>query len=449
MNNPYGLAPDKSVLVYGLGGSGRAVVDKLSAYGIPLLLSDDKGVAATVDWPSSILAQATATWIKPNEAPDWRDIQLFVKAPGIAMNAPLVQAAVTAKVPVMGEIDLFYTREAGRGAKFIGITGSNGKSTTTSLIAHVLRHAGYMVAEGGNLGTPALYLPELPKGGFYVLELSSYQLEMAQKLRLDSAILLNLTPNHLERHTTMDGYLAAKRRIFDICQPAVRVMGIDQPILRTAGINATTVSVDGQGADIGVDAKGMLVAEGKVIGDLSTLGNLLGPHNWQNIACAYGAIRQWVSDDVFMPALPSFRPLPHRMEKVLEKDGITYINDSKSTTGESSARALMGLSNIYWICGGRAKIGGLGPALEHLQHVKAAFTIGEATDAFVADIAAKGTPAFPAHTLERALADARAAAQIGGMPAVILFSPACASFDQFKSFEHRGDCFVHAVRDLP
>jgi UDP-N-acetylmuramoylalanine--D-glutamate ligase len=442
-----------TVYVLGLGITGKGTAQGLRQAGVAVAAWDDGEAARREDW----LRRDGIALLAPDRA-NWKGIEALVKSPGIPLGAPAVQAAKAAGVPVLGDIDLLWRREAAvpeaMRARFVGITGSNGKSTTTSLIGHVLKEAGYAVAVGGNLGTAVLQLPEVApnaKGpGFYVLECSSYQLETVREAHFDSAVLLNLTPNHLERHGDMAGYLAAKRRIFAHgTAQDVRVVGVDQPILRKmAGGGFTTVSVGGE-ADIRVDAAGALWDGADKLADLAALENLAGPHNWQNIACAWAALKRWVGLDAFMAAARTFQPLPHRMERIGHRANVTFINDSKSTTGDSSARALEGLANVYWICGGRPKIGGLDACLDSLGSVQAAFTIGEAEEQFSAAIQSRDVPVFKCHTLENAVREAWQAARVGGKEAVVLLSPAAASQDQFKNFEHRGDVFTQLVRTLP
>lgn len=443
----------KTVYVLGLGITGKGTVLALRQAGVKVAAWDDGEAARKEDW----LTREGVDLLAP-DAVDWSAIEALVKSPGIPMHAAAVKAARAARVPVLGDLDLLGRREAGAPeelrARFVGITGSNGKSTTTSLVGHILQSVGYAVAVGGNLGTAALQLPEVApnaKGpGFYVLECSSYQLETMAELRFDSAILLNLTPNHLERHGDMAGYLAAKMRIFaNSGEDDVKVMGVDQPLLRTAAADGTfiTVSVEGK-AEVYVDKAGVLWDGPDKVADLAPLDNLPGPHNRQNVACAWAALSHWVEREEFVAALKTFQPLPHRMERVGSRGKVSFINDSKSTTGDSTARALDGLWNVYWICGGRPKIGGLDACLDHLGTVQAAFTIGEAEEQFSKAIESRDVPVFKCHTLENAVREAWQAARVSGQEAVVLLSPAAASQDQFKNFEHRGDVFTQLVRGL-
>lgn len=450
----FGLSRDKPLLVYGLGGSGRAVIDKLGEAGFDLWIYDDK--------PETLPADLRERWVvakvDENSAAcgiDWSRVQALVKTPGIAPERPLVQAALAAAVPVLGEVDLFWRREKDSGAVMLGITGTNGKSTTTALIAHILKHAGHTVAAGGNLGTPLLYLPELEAGGFYVIEFSSYQLDLMREMRVDGAVFLNLTPDHLVRHHTMEAYRDVKLKLFDLAKgDAVRVMGIDQPILhdwlaRDGGRHGriASVSVGGE-ADYRVRDAAVWKAGKKLI-DID-FANLRGPHNAQNVACALALlVPRWVTLEQFVSGAASFMGLPHRLENVGRVEGVAFVNDSKATNGDSAVYALQSFDSIYWICGGDPKSDGLGDTVHHLEHVRAAFTIGACGDAFADELGRRGVPVFRCGVLERAVTEAFAAARTEGLDgAVVLLSPAAASLDQFRSFEHRGDVFVNCVRAL-
>lgn len=447
----YGFG-DKTAYVYGLGASGRATAEALLDAGVKVVVWDD----VHGDEENELTAV-------PPEKVDWSTIGAVVKSPGIGMDKPLVKLALGHNVPVIGDVDLLWRREGLSGADFIGITGTNGKSTTTALIGHILRECGFKVAVGGNIGTAALALPELPRTGVYVLELSSYQLETLQEMEVDAAILLNLTPDHLARHGAMEGYLAAKMHLFEHAKPgALQVMGIDQPKLREVASKrgVTTVSVAGNKVAEGTSGpKGLAdyeVRDGVVwhgaekVLELIDFPYLMGPHNAQNIACAYATlVPRWVTGAEFRVATKSFKGLPHRLEKVGTVDGVAFVNDSKATNGDSTVYALQSFKNIYWICGGLPKTDGLGACVEHLQEVRAAFTIGDATDAFADILEQHEVPAFRCKTMDVAVREAFAAARTEGFSdAVVMLSPAAASMDQFRNFEHRGDTFVNLVQSL-
>lgn len=439
----YGLQ-GKLAYVYGMGTTGRGTAQALV----------DAGCRVAV-WDDALVAEEKRFTVLPPEKVDWAQVGALVKSPGVAMTVPAVQAALGHGVPVVGDMDLLWRREQETGAEFIGITGTNGKSTTTALVGHILREAGYKVAVGGNIGAAALTLPELPEKGVYVLELSSYQLEMMQELRVDGGVLLNLTPDHLARHGDMEGYLAAKMRLFGLAQTgAVQVMGIDQPQLATVAAQGgfTTVSVAHGAEGIGdYNVRDGWVWQGldRVV-ELAQFPHLPGPHNAQNVACALALlVPRWVTAERFIASARTFKGLPHRLEKVGNIQGVVFVNDSKATNGDSSVYALQSFKNIYWICGGLPKTDGMGDCVNRLGAVRAAFTIGDATELFAKELEARDVPTFRCKTLDVAVREAFATARTEGLEeAVVLLSPAAASMDQFRNFEHRGDVFVNLVQGL-
>jgi UDP-N-acetylmuramoylalanine--D-glutamate ligase len=441
----------KAVLVHGLGLTGTAVAAELARRGVKVLAWDDKP-ENRASLPAGVeLASAT---------PDWSTIEAVIKSPGISMTHGLVKAAQAAGVAVMGDMDLLWRREQGRGTKFIGITGTNGKSTTTALVGHILKNAGVPVAVGGNIGEPVLGLPKLPEGGWYVLEMSSFQLETLAELKVDGGLLLNLTPDHLDRHGDMEGYLATKLRLFKLAQEnAVKVLGIDsaplKQLVRKGGF--TSVSVTGELASYQVDDAGELWRGDKLMGDVSVFERLPGAHNWQNIACAYALLKglKLVSDAEFFTGVQTFTGLPHRLERVRQIDtsfgNVGFINDSKATNGDSVVPALKSFGDIFWICGGRPKSDGLDGVINAgvLGSVRAAFTIGEAGHDFAMALRGQGVQAYECGTLDKAIRDAYAAARQSGLEKpVVLLSPACASYDQFRNYEQRGEAFAKIVRGL-
>lgn len=430
----------KIAYIYGLGSTGKTAAHTLMENGVDVLCWDDK---TAVD--EKILPLCEPAKI------EWGKIGGLIKSPGVPMSAPLIVEAVKHKVPIINDIDLLWRREKKNRTQFIGITGTNGKSTTTALVGHVLRAAGKKVAVGGNIGNAALGLPELPDGGIFVMELSSYQLEMVKELQVDGAMILNLTPDHLERHGTMENYLAAKWNLFDLAKPgAVKVLGIDQPILKERADfpGVTTVSVGGQA---GVEVHdGAVWQGGERVLELDDFTYLPGPHNAQNIASAYALlVPRWVTREQFIAGTKTFKGLPHRLEKVGTVGSVTFVNDSKATNGDSTVYALQSYNHIYWICGGKPKSDGLGACLGHLGAVRAAFTIGESGEDFAKVLEGANVPVFRCKVMERAVNEAFAAARAEGFEdAVVLLSPAAASLDQFRNFEHRGDVFANCVRSL-
>lgn len=435
----YGLN-GRTAYVYGLGASGIGVAEALREVGVNVAVWDDGPMKDGRGF----------TMLSPSEI-DWKSVGVLVKSPGIPMTTDTVKTAQAHGVPVVGDMDLLWRREQNNGVDFIGITGTNGKSTTTALVGHVLRESGIKVAVGGNIGIAALALPELPAGGVYVLELSSYQLEMMSEMRVDGGIFLNLTPDHLTRHGTMEVYLETKLKLFELAKDNARlVMGVDQAVLDETAAERGYVRVSVT-HDAEYSVRGGAVLHGKdVCVELDGLEDLKGPHNAQNIACAYALlVPRWVSHDQFVAAAKTFKGLPHRLELVGTVDGIRFINDSKATNGDSSVYALQSFKDIYWICGGEPKTDGLGACINHLESVRAAFTIGKATESFAEELQWRGVPTFKCQAMDVAVREAFAAARSEGIEgAVVMLSPAAASLDQFRNFEHRGDVFVNLVQNL-
>ncbi len=446
----------RKIGVLGLARSGRAAAQALAAGGAEVLAWDDSAKARdTVGgaFPLCDLAQA-----------DWRTIPALVLSPGIPHSFPQPHPVVTLARASGAEIigDLELLARAQPAARYIGITGTNGKSTTTSLIGHILRDAGIRAAIGGNLGTPAFALAPLAGDDFYVLEASSYQLELLNSLAFDIAVLLNITPDHLDRHGGMDGYIAAKRRIFDRQgKAATAIIGVDDPICRglcaeltaAGGPRVVPISVDqpvagGVYVDLGWLVDAMDGTPERVF-DLATAERLPGTHNWQNAAAAYAAARRaGVSGTAAAAAIRSFPGLAHRQELVDTIDGVRYINDSKATNADASEKALTCYSAIYWIAGGLAKAGGIAPLAPYFGRLRHAFLIGNATEEFAATLDGK-VPFSRCGDLATAVAAAAEQARGDHVPgAVVLLSPACASFDQFTDFEARGDRFRDIVAAL-
>jgi UDP-N-acetylmuramoylalanine--D-glutamate ligase len=341
----------------------------------------------------------------------------------------------------------------------VAITGTNGKSTTTALIGHILKNAGITCDVGGNIGRGALDLAPLGAGGIYVLELSSYQLELLQTFRAHVAVFLNITPDHIDRHGDMAGYVAAKQHIFDRQQPGdCAVIGVDDEpsrrvydeLSRRAGIAAVPVALDRPvSGGVSFRAGRLIDADGYSVG-FADVPTLPGDHNAQNAACAWAACR-WlgVAREKIVEGLRTYDGLPHRQERVASIGNVVYINDSKATNADATARALSSYQDIYWILGGQAKEGGVTPLAPWFGRVKHAFLIGEASDLFASQLEGKLSYSR-CGDLQSALdaAHVRSQREAKG-PAVVLLSPACASWDQWKSYEHRGDAFRAMARALP
>jgi UDP-N-acetylmuramoylalanine--D-glutamate ligase len=362
---------------------------------------------------------------------------------------------------IIGDIELLG--RAQRNATYLGVTGTNGKSTTTALIGHILETSGREVQVGGNLGMPALDLEPLDSGGIYVLEMSSYQLEITVSITFDVAVLLNISPDHLDRHGGFEGYLAAKRLIFHRqTKPRTAIVGIDDEICReiwqqlkaadeqnlipVSGHNAAPGGVYVSGGVLTDDSEG----RGTPALDLGDVPSLPGGHNGQNAAAAYAACKTLgVQSPVVAACIRSFPGLPHRQELVAVINGVRYVNDSKATNADAAAKALACYEPIYWIAGGRPKETGLAGLEPLLPRIAGAFLIGEAEDAFAE--ALDGRVAFArCGDLATAVEQASAAVSADRRPgAVVLLSPAAASFDQFANFEARGEQFRALVEALP
>ena len=445
---PVPFLKGKRVAVMGLGKSGTATARALLASGAGVMAWDDNEGARRI-------AAEAGVPIGDPRAIDIAKADVLVWSPGIPHTHPqphdVAVKARAAQVPVVCDVELLARAKPDH--RFVAITGTNGKSTTTTLLAHVLAEAGIAVAAGGNLGTAALDLPELPGEGRYVLELSSYQLELVYSLKLGVAVLLNITPDHLGRHGGMAGYIAAKRRIFDMVVPGgAAVIGIDDGPCRAMaaelsrlGLRVVPISAE-TALDDGVSAPdGVLLDNGKEVFDLKTLPRLPGRHNWQNACAVYAAARaEGVPAKVIVAALASYPGLAHRQELIATIDGISWINDSKATNADATEKALVCYESIHWIIGGQAKEGGIASLEPHFGRIRHAYLIGEAAEAFAATL--EGKVAFSrCGTLAAAVSAASRAAKPGE---VVLLSPACASWDQFKSFEHRGDTFRDLVGGL-
>ena len=436
----------RKVAVMGLGKSGTTTARALLAAGATVLAWDDDSTARDKASSAGIpVADPLA------ECP--LGVDLLVWSPGVPHTHPtphpLAEAARAERVPLVSDISLLARSRPG--ARVVGISGTNGKSTTTTLIAHLLAAAGIETAAGGNLGTAALDLPELGPDGRLVLELSSYQLELSDGLVLSSAALLNITPDHLARHGGMEGYVAAKRRLFDYLAPdGTAVIGIDDDPCRAiaaeleaAGRRVVRISAETPLARGVSAADGKLREDGAVVADLAACPRLPGRHNWQNACAAYALARaEGVAPEAAAAALATYPGLAHRQEWLAEIGGVTWINDSKATNADATEKALVCHERIHWILGGRPKEGGIAALAPLFPRIAHAYLIGEATEAFARLLGAAKVPTTCCGELGVAVDLARRQAHAGE---VVLLSPACASWDQFRSFEHRGDVFREMV----
>lgn len=451
--------PRQSYAVLGLGVSGRATAIALRCAGLPVTVWDDQADRRAA-------ARADGFSLRDPVADGTDGIDRLVLSPGIPRAHPAphpaVAACLDADVDIVGDIDLLA--QARPAARLIGITGTNGKSTTTAVIGHLLQEAGVAASVGGNLGPAALGLTDPGPHGWTVLELSSYQLETLTTPRWSVAVFLNLSNDHLDRYADMAAYCAAKERLIDHLSPGgTAVIGVDdgwcEGVAERAiarGVRVVPVSTTRPVAG-GVSAlNGALVDNrtGHTVVHLATAKSLPGAHNWQNAGAAYAVGRAiGIPADVIGQSLKSFPGLAHRQQRVRELPSATggrivFVNDSKATNAEAAAKALSSYDTIYWIAGGRPKAGGLEPLDPYRRRIRTAFLIGEGQDKFAAYL--DGHVPYHRHTnladaveaaYDQALAD-------GVQDAVVLLSPACASWDQFTSFAARGEAFEAATAGL-
>jgi UDP-N-acetylmuramoylalanine--D-glutamate ligase len=416
--------------VLGLGKAGLPAARALRAMGAEVFVWDDNSASRA----AALFPQAL-----PRDIPG--TIDALVLSPGIPhlLPAPHPEAAWARAhgIPILTDAELLFqaVRAAGSAARFAGITGTNGKSTTTALLAHSLAVAGIPHAAGANLGPAALSLPLLPDDGVYVLEMSSYMLERIATLRFDAAAMLNLSPDHLDRHGDMTGYAAAKRHIFDRQDAGcTAVIGVDDEFSR-----AMAASLDGQPARV-VRISGATF-------DVGGAPALPGRHNAQNAAAAAALARALgVAESAIAEGIATYPGLPHRQAHIASIAGIRFINDSKATNADAAARAMECYDRFVWIAGGIGKAGGIAALSPLFGRVEKAFLIGRDAAAFAAALAAQGVPADISVTLDRAVPAALAHARATGTE-IVLLSPAAASFDQFASFEQRGEMFAALVRE--
>lgn len=452
-----GFAADRTYAVMGLGRSGFVAARALAAAGARVLAWDDSAErrAAVQAMPGIEIVDLG------NQSLD--GVEALVLSPGIPHTHPAPHPAATAakaaSVPIVGDIELLLRALPGR--RVVAITGTNGKSTTTALIGHILAAADISVEIGGNLGRPALEFDDPGPAGVLVLELSSYQLELTPSLAPTVAVWLNLTPDHIDRHGTLAGYLAAKLRIFaNLDSAGIAVVGVDDDLsmevgedLRRAG--RKVIGISGDAAVVG----GVYAEDGLLIDarsgrpetavDLAKAPSLPGEHNAQNAAAAFAACAALgIRTTEIAEAIQSFPGLAHRQERVALADGVLYVNDSKATNADAAARALSCYRPIFWILGGRGKEGGISTLAPYFDRVARAYVIGEAAADFARQIG-DACPVAVCRTLDRAVRQAHLDAREDGRPgATVLLSPAAASFDQFPSFEARGDRFRILVHDL-
>jgi UDP-N-acetylmuramoylalanine--D-glutamate ligase len=447
----------KHVALFGLGSSGLIAADALL-----------KGGAIVAAWDDKEASRATAAGagiplVDLHEA-GWSTFDSFVLAPGVPLTHPVphwtVVRARAADVEIIGDIELFCRQRAllAPRSRFIAITGTNGKSTTTALTAHLFKSFGYAVGMGGNIGTPILQLPPPSDTQVHVVECSSFQIDLAPSLNPTAGVLLNLTPDHLDRHGTMQNYAAIKERL--VAGADTAIVSIDDADcaaiaarLHGAGQSVETISVTGQPVQNGITLDGTQLLRHRdgvasVIADLAGIPSLRGAHNGQNAAAAVAALGADAEDRAkLQAALRSFPGLAHRMEQIGSLGRVLFINDSKATNADAAEKALLSFPRVHWIIGGKAKEGGIEPLRPLFSHVTKAYLIGDATEAFAAtlgpDVSFERCGTLDIAT-ERATRDAAGT----GRDEVVLLSPACASYDQFSDFEKRGDRFRALVQGM-
>lgn len=449
----------RKVALFGLGGSGMATAKALMAGGADVTVWDDSSTAIEK-------ARAAGLHAADLRELEWKDVAALVLAPGVPLTHPephwSVKLAHAFSVPVIGDVDLFFRERARRApdSLVICITGTNGKSTTTALVAHLLREAGFEAEMGGNIGTPVLELapPEANEPRrVHVLECSSYQIDLAPTIAPTIGIHLNLSPDHIDRHGTFDHYAAVKERM--IAPAQIAIVGIDDPASEAialrhakAGGRTVTISVVAKhGAAIHVTGRAITNNQDETLADLTGIGSLRGAHNGQNAAAAVAACLQLsVPRAVIQQGLSTFPGLAHRMEQVGRVGKALAINDSKATNADSTEKALLAFeTGLYWICGGKAKAGGIADLAPLFPRVAKAYLIGDAAEAFAKTLGS-AVPHVIAGTLDVAVKQAVEDANRSDFAEpVILLSPSCASFDQFPNFEVRGKAFRDLVSALP
>ncbi|PVM80954.1 UDP-N-acetylmuramoyl-L-alanine--D-glutamate ligase [Caulobacter radicis] len=453
---------DKTVAVFGLGRTGLTAARALIAGGAKVALWDEKEAGREA-------ARAEGLPVVDLSTADWSQFSALMLSPGVPLTHPkphwTVEAAKAAGVEILGDVELFArTVNAApehKKPKIIAITGTNGKSTTTALIGHLCQQAGRDTRVGGNIGAGILGLEDMHGGAVYVLELSSYQLDLTSSLHADATVLLNLSPDHIDRHGSMEGYIAAKRRIFlNQGKGDTAIIGVDDPwcqqiCTEITAANRRTIWPISAGKAMGrgvyalqgvlYDATGERVTE---MADLLRARSLPGRHNWQNAAAAYAAaIAIGIPPVQAVEGLMTFPGLAHRMETVGKIGKVAFVNDSKATNADAARQAMSSYPKFYWIAGGVPKAGGIEDLADLFPRVACAYLIGQAAEAFGKTLDGKA-PVKQCGDIETAVAAAHADAAATGQDAIVLLSPACASFDQFSDFEARGEAFRAAVNGL-
>ncbi len=458
---PITVFAGRKVAVFGLGKSGLLSAGALTQGGAEVVVFDDneKSVAE---------AQAAGYSAQNLREIDWRGIAALVLAPGVPLTHPtphwVVALARKHEVEIIGDIELFCRERlvSGRDCPVIAITGTNGKSTTTALVTHLINAAGRDAQMGGNIGVPVLALAPFAPNRVYVLEVSSYQIDLSPSLHPTVGILTNVSEDHLDRHGSMENYAAIKALLpARVEQGGTAVIGVDDRWTREAamrieraGKKVMRVSVETTVRD-GYYAEGgriVAAAGGKAhaVAQLAGIGSLRGAHNAQNAACAIAAcVALGIDLPTIQKGLVSFPGLAHRMQQVGRKGNILYVNDSKATNADSAAKALSSFHDIFWIAGGKPKSGGIASLAEFFPRIRKAYLIGEAAQDFAKTLEGQ-VPYEIVGVMSAAVDAATRDAEASGLkePAVLL-SPACASFDQYPNFEVRGKAFTDLVLAVP
>ncbi|OKO68452.1 UDP-N-acetylmuramoyl-L-alanine--D-glutamate ligase [Bradyrhizobium sp. NAS96.2] len=451
----------KTVAVFGLGGSGLASCHALKAGGAEVIAADDDA--------DNVVRAAQAGFATADlRAVSWANFAVLILTPGAPLTHPAphwsVLKAREGGVEVIGDVELFCRerRRHAPNAPFVAITGTNGKSTTTALIAHLMKVAGYDTQMGGNIGTAILSLEPPRMGRVHVIEMSSYQIDLAPSLDPSVGILINISEDHIDRHGTLEHYAAVKERLVaGVQQGGTAIVGVDDIWCRNiadrldrAGKRVVRISVRNPLPDgLYVEHETIVRASGAArseIARLGGIGSLRGLHNAQNAACASAcALAIGVSTDVLQNGLRSFPGLAHRMEQVGRRGNVLFVNDSKGTNADAAAHALSSFADIYWIAGGKPKAGGITSLTEYFPRIRKAYLIGEAAAEFSGTLGDRVAHEMSG-TLDVAISSAARDAEASGLPeAVVLLSPACASFDQYRNFEIRGTAFRDIVQALP
>ena len=464
---PITVFAGKMVAVFGLGKSGLLSAQALIQGGAEVVVYDDNAKS---------VAEAKAAGLHTQDLRelDWSTVAALVLAPGVPLTHPQPHwsAALAGKagVEIIGDIELFCREreKSGRDCLVVAITGTNGKSTTTALVTHLLQNAGRDAQMGGNIGVPVLALEAFAPGRIYVLEVSSYQIDLAPSLYPSIGILINISPDHLDRHATLENYAAVKERL--VANAVVSLVGVDDSLsdaigrrLSTrGGLDVIPVSAERElpwgyfvsGTKIVSKGNNQESDEDEVLGDLAGIATLRGTHNAQNAAFACAAV--WhcgLKPDEIARGLKTFPGLAHRMQPIGRKEtnngNVLFVNDSKATNADSAAKALASFGDIFWIVGGKPKTGGIASLAEFFPRIAKAYLIGEAANDFAATLEGK-VPYEIVETLDRAVPLAGRDAEASGLKEpVVLLSPACASFDQYPNFEVRGQAFTDLVLAIP